>query len=164
MEAVAAVRTLHSTVTAEEVTTHAETEAVALVVAEELVGRHRGHPGQAGAVPVVVDLALRLLQVSNEGESVIVSRVHHPLHVTTTLEWILRHQERRFLCKIMEIINTASNIKITKEKNFRSIHPNHILSINDGNLISCCSFYKYTFSTTISTIQCFRDWTVSNQI
>ena len=135
-----------------------------LVLTQELLAGHLHHPRHAGVVPVVVHLALRLLQVSNEGESVIVSRVHHPLHVTTTLEWILRHQERRFLCKIMEIINTASNIKITKEQNFGSIHPNHILSINDGNLISCCSFYKYTFSTTISTIQCFRDWTVSNQI
>ena len=66
MEAGAAVRALHPTVTSEEVTAHAEGEAVRLVLTEELGAGHGDHPGGGRGVAVVVDQALRLLQVSNE--------------------------------------------------------------------------------------------------
>ena len=99
MEAVAAVRTLHSTVTAEEVTTHAETEAVALILAQELVGGDAGHPGNAGAVSVVVDHALGLVNVSDDGEPLAVSRVDHPLYLAGAVVGVVRHQESWLLCK-----------------------------------------------------------------
>lgn len=94
MEAGAAVGTLHPAVTAKEVTTHAQREAMRLVFTEELLRGHRGHLGNGGVVAVVVDQALHLVQVLDEGEPVIVAGVDHPLHVTAAVKRILRHQER----------------------------------------------------------------------
>ena len=69
VEAGAAVRALHPAVASKEVATHAEGEAVGVVLAEELVGGYGGHLGDCGAVAVVVDQALGVFQVSEVGKS-----------------------------------------------------------------------------------------------
>ena len=98
MEAGASVWALHATVAAEEVAAHAEGEAVRVVLAEELVGGDAGHPGHAGGVAVVVDETLGILQVRNVRQSVVIPRVHHPLHLAATVEGIAGHQESWLLC------------------------------------------------------------------
>ena len=103
VETAAPVRALHTTVAAEEIATHAETEAVALVVAEELVGRHRGHPGQTGAVAVIVHQALCLLQVSDGWQPLVVAGVDHPLHLAGTFVRVAGHQKCGLLCNTIEL-------------------------------------------------------------
>ena len=63
------IGTLHPAVAAKEVAAHAEGEAVRVVLAEELVGRHRCELRHRCAVPVVVHQALRLVQVRQMWQS-----------------------------------------------------------------------------------------------
>ena len=97
METRTSVRTLHPTVTAEEVTAHAEREAVGLVLAQELVGWHSGHLGHGRGVPVVVDEAVHVVHVGDGGQPAVVAGVHHPLHLATAVKRVLRHQKCWFL-------------------------------------------------------------------
>ena len=95
METGAALRALHATVTAVEVAAHAEGEAVGLVGAEELVGRHAGQAGRAGTVgAVVVDLAGGLGQVGQGRQAGRAARgADQPLHLAAALEGVAGQQE-----------------------------------------------------------------------